>query len=253
VTRLRENRIEPILVKGWAAAQLYPQSGLRPYADIDICVRSKDYARAKPLLIGEGGNVDLHQGFRAFGNRTWEGLYERSLLLKVHGLEIRILSAEDHLGLLCFHFLREGAWRPLWLCDIAAALESRPANFNWEVCFERGHAAPDWFTCAIVLAHHLLGARLDGVPEWVTAKGLPRWFIPSVMKEWSAPKMPRRHRTPMKNIWRAPARTLKGIPSHWPNGIEATISVNGPFNDMPRLPFQVGSCALRTIDFLRRY
>lgn len=251
VTLLRENDIEPIMVKGWAAAQLYPQPGLRPYADIDICVPAKDYARAKFLLRSEEVNVDLHQGFRAFGHRPWEELYERSQFLRVNGLEVRIPSAEDHLALLCFHFLREGAWRPLWLCDIAAALESRPPNFDWDVCFEKNGFAPEWLACAIVLAHHLLGARIDDVQERLLAKGPPRWFIPSVLKEWATPKMPRRHQTPMKNIWRAPARTLKGIPAHWPNGIEATITVNGPFNEMPRLPFQIGSCALRTIDFLR--
>src|SRR3977135_1985144 len=36
---LRSSAIEPILVKGWAAAGYYPERGLRPYGDIDLLVR----------------------------------------------------------------------------------------------------------------------------------------------------------------------------------------------------------------------
>jgi hypothetical protein len=35
---LRGAGIEPVLVKGWAVARLYPEVGLRPYSDVDICV-----------------------------------------------------------------------------------------------------------------------------------------------------------------------------------------------------------------------
>jgi hypothetical protein len=251
---LRDGGVEPILVKGWAAAQLYPQPGLRPYGDIDLCVHPKNYARAKSLLSSDPRRIriDLHQGFKSFDNRSWEELHERSVLLKIDDVEVRVLSPEDHLRLLCFHFLREGGWRPLWLCDIAAALESRPADFSWEVCLGRNQEDLDWFACAIVLAHCLLEANTDGVPLTITAKRLPCWFVPSILKEWEAPKMPRRHQTPMRNFWRAPLLSIKGLRYHWPNAIEGTMGVRGPFNEMPRLPFQLANCALRTIDYLRR-
>jgi hypothetical protein len=42
-------------------------------------------------------------------------------------------------------------------------------------------------------------------------------------------------------------------PTTWPNSIEATVGVNGPFNEMPRLPFQVGNCAVRAFNFLVRF
>jgi hypothetical protein len=50
--------------------------------------------------------------------------------VELNGAKIRILGAEDHLRLLCLHLLKHGAWRPLWLCDVAAALESRPSSFD---------------------------------------------------------------------------------------------------------------------------
>src|SRR4029077_10391846 len=63
---LRESSIDPILVKGWAAANLYPDRALRPYGDIDLCVRPSDYKTAANLLTGPeatGCWVDLHRGF----------------------------------------------------------------------------------------------------------------------------------------------------------------------------------------------
>ncbi len=53
----------------------------------------------------------------------------------------------------------------------------------------------------------------------------------------------------MTPAWRTPAYALKGLPDHWPNPIEGAIGVRGPFNELPRLPFQIGNCLGRTADF----
>ena len=248
VSLLHGEGIEPILVKGWSVARLYPEPGLRPYGDIDLCVHPDDFARAKSLLKeteGKACDVDLHRGFRMFGHESWKELNSRSALLEIDGVDVRVLSSEDHLRLICFHFLREGAWRPLWLCDIAVAVETRPQDFDWELCLGREQKSQHWFACAILLAHHLVEASLDGVSSLVTSKRLPRWLMPSVLREWSAPSMPLRHRTPMSRALQVPAETLRGLRAHWPNPIEGTIGVRGPFNEMPRLPFQLGQCFLR--------
>src|ERR1051325_6025025 len=42
----RSFAVEPLLVKGWAVAGCYPERGLRPYGDIDLCVRPADYQAA---------------------------------------------------------------------------------------------------------------------------------------------------------------------------------------------------------------
>ena len=60
---LRAADIEPILIKGWSAARYYPGPGLRPYGDIDICVRRKHYRTAAQTLDSLGGlkyQIDLH-------------------------------------------------------------------------------------------------------------------------------------------------------------------------------------------------
>jgi hypothetical protein len=51
---------------------------------------------------------------------------------------------------------------------------------------------------------------------------------------------------------RQPALALRGLRLRWPNPIEATVGVGGPFNNLPRLPFQLGECMVRTLRFARR-
>jgi hypothetical protein len=253
LSRLRAGGIEPVLVKGWAIARLYAEQGLRPYGDIDLCVHPELYAAAKVALDHEElkeYELDLHRGFIKLDERGWDELYSRSQLSKLDGMNVRTPGPEDHLRILCFHFLREGAWRPLWLCDIAVALEQKPADFDWELFMGTSRKRLDWYACAIVLAHRLLGARVEGVPARLMSKRLPGWFVPTVLREWERRSMRQRYRSPMARARLAPVEALKNLRYHWPNAIEGTIGVSGPFNELPRLPFQVGNCILRTADFL---
>ena len=246
--------IEPILIKGWAAARYYPEQGLRPYGDIDICVRREEFQsaeRALAVLIPLRFKVDLHSGFAKFGIREEEKLFTRSQLVTIGQADVRILGAEDHLRVVCFHLMREGAWRPLWLADVAAALECRPQNFDWDYCLgERRQAAP--VVRAIGLAQQLLGAEVDGMPQAQCLKKNPRWLIPTVLNEWGspAPSMTSRHEVPMLGHLRRRKDLLKGLRHRWPNPIEATTTMHGPFNDLPRLPFQIANSLLRIGAFL---
>jgi len=255
LTRLSCAGIEPVLVKGWAVARLYPEDGLRPYGDIDLCIHPKQFEAAKAALSNWTSQrpVDLHQGFGKLDTRTWDELYARSQVLKIENVDVRVLGAEDHLRVLCFHFLREGAWRALWLCDIAVAVESRRADFDWDLFLGDDAKRREWFACTIALAQHLLKANLDGVPEDIANQRLPGWLIPSILKAWEVRAMLRRHSTPMTNLWRTPLYALRprNLGTHWPNAIEGTIGMNGPFNNLPRLPFQLANCAARSVDFLR--
>src|SRR5438552_7604671 len=167
LSQLKRAGIEPVLVKGWAIARLYPESGLRPYGDIDLCVNPKQFAAAKAALYNAPNNsqVDLHRGFAKLDTRSWDELYARSQALKIDDVEVRVLGPEDHLRALCFHFLREGAWRALWLCDIAIAVESRPADFVWDLFTGRDSKRRELIVCSIALTRHLLEADRDGVPE----------------------------------------------------------------------------------------
>jgi hypothetical protein len=257
IVLLRSVGIEPILVKGWAVARVYTEQGLRPYGDIDLCVRPEQFAAAGIALKNlpdKQREVDLHCGFEKFGGGDVDEIYARSQVARLGETDVRLLSTEDHLRILSIHMLREGAWRPLWLCDIAAVVESLPANFDWDVCLGENRRQADWVLCAITLAQQLLGANISATPAAHRTGRLPRWLIPTILKEWESllPSMARRHHAPIANYLRSPAGVLRGLRHRWPNSIEATVSVRGPFNDLPRFPFQLGNCLLRTAKFAAR-
>jgi hypothetical protein len=254
--RLADARLDALLVKGWAAARLYTEPGLRPSGDVDVCVRPAQLERARRALEGSGAWVDLHAGFGEDERRDFDELYERAETLALGGTAVRVPCAEDHLRLLCLHLLRHGAWRPLWLCDVAAALESRPAGFDWA-----RFAGPDsrrarWVACALGLAQELLGARVSETPLAREAGRLPRWLVPNVLRQWEKPFAARhgtaRHRAPMASYLRRPSGALRDLLNRWPNPIEATVRTHGPFNAWPRLPFQLGHGAARATRFLAR-
>jgi len=251
---LRSFGVEPILIKGWAAARYYPEQGLRPYGDIDICVRRKEFEKAERALASLDPlrfKLDLHSGFGKFGIREEAELFTRSRLATIEQTDVRILGVEDDLRVVCFHLMREGAWRPLWLVDVAAALESLPCNFDWNYCLgDKRHAAP--VVSAIGLAQQLLGAEVEHMPEALRPRKNPRWLIPTVLNEWGspAPSMTSRHEVPMLGHLRRRKDLLQGLRHRWPNPIEATTTINGPFNDLPRLPFQIGNSLLRIGAFL---
>jgi hypothetical protein len=254
LTLLRAAGVEPILIKGWAAARYYPEQGLRPYGDIDLCVRRRDYQSAARVLVDLDPvkfKVDLHSGFGKFGLRQEEDLYARSVPATLGATDVRILGAEDHLRVVSYHLMREGAWRPLWLVDVAAALEFCAPDFDWDYCLGESLQARA-VESAISLAHLLLGADIDHIPQGQRFNKTPRWLVPTVLKEWGSttPSMQSRQAVPMLSHLHQQGNLLSGVRHRWPNPIEATTTMHGPFNDLPRLPFQIGNSLFRLGAFL---
>jgi hypothetical protein len=248
---LRRAGVEPILAKGWAAAGLYPDRALRPYGDLDICVRPQQFSLAEKVLSAPGANdcwVDLHQHFSEIDERTVDELFARSSMVTLGNEEIRILSLEDQLALSCIHLLKHGAWRPLWLCDVGVAIESLPETFDWNVCLGRNLKREKWIVCAIGLAKSLLRVNTAGLPARTEAL-LPGWLSENVIKQWARPfaihQPPMSHPIPMADLLRHPSGLIGGLRQRWPNPIIATISVNGEFNNLPRLPYQLANCLSR--------
>jgi hypothetical protein len=240
----REVGVEPVVIKGWAIARFYPEPGMRPYSDLDLCVQPDQYSKAETLLKDPAATrecvIDLHYGFDKFDDHRCDEILARSELVWLDDVQVRVLSAEDHLRFVCMHLLRHGAVRPPWLCDVAVLLESRPKNFDWDRCLSGSRRQADWVACAIGLAHQLLGARIEGTPIAGRAKNLPKWMVPAVLKEWGIPySFPGQVAVYLRNLrwWR---ELLRELPRHWPNPIEATATVGGAFNSLPRMPFQVG-------------
>jgi hypothetical protein len=246
LARLRGAGVEPLLGRGWAAARHYPEAGLRPYRDFDLYVGPAQRDAADRALEGESAAVTLHVGCAELNDRTWSVLNERARSLPLGSGEVRVFGPEDQLRLVALHMLRHGAWRPLWLCDLGAVLESCGHGFDWSRFLEGDGRRTDWVCCALVLARDLLGAELEGAPAQVTGRKLPGWMAHTVLRQWSRPGLgPSRRPVPRDSPSRL-AREPEGAGVLWPNGIEATVGVRGPFNAVPRFPFQLAECVSRT-------
>ena len=257
VTLARAAGAEPVLVKGWAVARLYPEMGLRPYGDVDLCFATDSYAKAAAALEGldrKKYQVDLHEGFSKLDDFSAAELLAKSQTIEIGGHEVRVLGSEDHLRILCTHALRHSVWRPLWMCDIGAAVESRPANFDWDRCLGPDARIADWVACAIGLSHRFMGAEVKSTPVEQRANELPAWLVRGALKNWSAPYPglypPLSYTRPIATYFRDPTGLWGTLRLRWPDPIEATIRMRGPFNNFPRWPYQVGNAARRIAGFL---
>lgn len=255
---LRDADIEPILIKGWAAARAYPQPGLRPYGDIDLIVRPRDYQKAREISEKlRDCQLDFHGVPFELADRSIEELFSRSQLVSSSGEQIRILSEEDHLALLAIHLLKHGAWRPLWLCDIAVIVELLPEHFDWETCLGTDRLLSSWIAASIGLAGVLLKANIEKAPEAAKARRLPSWLREGVVKQWGnlvpPDHLPVQPRPLMRNSLSSPREILRETWERWPDSITATFQMRGGINSFPRLPYQLGAFSARAGHYLLGY
>jgi len=257
ISLLRSAGVAPVLVKGWSVARLYPEMGLRPYGDIDLCFRPEQFSSAESILLrptGKRYDVDLHEGFSKLDGMDLEELLARSKTVMLDGVELQVLGYEDQLRILCTHLLRHGAWRPLWLCDIAAAIEALPDAFDWARFLGNDPLQSDWIACALGLAHQLLGVDVEHTPVAARAKNLPSWLLPHVLKNWDRPfpdyYPPLSYSRPLASYLRDPRGLASTLIMRWPDPIEATVRLRGSFNEFPRLPYQLGNLFSRVGKFL---
>lgn len=244
-TDFAANGFEPILIKGWAAAQLYAEKHERGFSDVDLAFAPGDFARARefaskqtfPLL------VDLHRGLRHLDTVPFEVLFARSRLVKLSQTKIRLLAPEDHLRVLAVHWLNDGGAPRQRLWDIYYAVDSREEDFSWERCLGGiSVKRRRWIVCAIGLAHRYLDLPIDDLPFKAELNNLPPWLIKTVEREWAsgvrlmALEYCRHDR---RELWR---QIKKRIP---PNALQATIETEGDFDSLPRIYYQ-------TLDVFKR-
>ena len=136
---------------------------------------------------GRVGVIDLQLDLARFRLEPLAEVFERSRQVEVAGRKLRIPCPEDHLRLLCLHFLEHGGCRPVWLCDVAAMLEAETDGFDWKLCLGDDPVTTHWICIVIALAHKLLGAKLGSMPEKYRETKLPTWLVPTVLRQWSKP------------------------------------------------------------------
>jgi hypothetical protein len=220
VPRLRAAGVEPILIKGWAVARLYPEPGLRPYCDADLCVRPAQLPAALAIL-GSGATsyhwVDLHEGVPDVTDRGWDELLRRSRLVQLGTLEVRILSPEDQLRQLCLHWRRHLDCLPLGLCDVAVLLETQSGDFDWDYCLSGDPVLVDWVLCVVGLACRLLGADLNGHAVGARVRELPAWLVRRVLWQWQAGWT----KPTFGGCLRRPTELVGAVMNHWLDPLKA--------------------------------
>lgn len=249
----REKGIEPILIKGLAAARLYPEPGFRASIDMDLAVSESDFDAAVEIAVSAaayGLAIDLHRELRHLDTVKWKDLFARSQLLDLEGGTIRVLSHEDHLRVLCVHWLMDGGANKEKLWDIYYGIQNRPPDFDWDRLLNTvSEKRRRWLVCAIGLAHHFLGLNLDDTPIKDDAKKIPRWMLKAVEKEWASEAQFR----PLDTIWNDPKEIIKQLPRRLrPNPIWATVQLEGSFDAKTRIFYQLGSFFARILPSYKR-
>jgi Uncharacterised nucleotidyltransferase len=241
-----------VLAKGWAVARHYARPGLRPYGDLDLFVAPEHHERARRVLTEhdqETLHVDLHAGVPLLG-RAWPEVRDGAEEVTVEGVRVPVLRAEHHLTLLCLHLLFHGAWRPTWLCDVAAFVETVPEEFDWDRVGGGSRRQLEQCRAVVVLSQTVLGADLGRTP-WGGHAALPRWLPSAVRRAWGAGG----HYSVTTRLGLTeprPRELMEAVRVRWPNPIEASFRWRAPLNAFPRLPFQFMDVAARAGRLLLR-
>jgi hypothetical protein len=236
--------LNPILIKGWAAAQYYPEPSTRALGDIDLAFSADEYDRAVEIQNSKSLTLsDIHRELRHLDTERWERLFERSRRIECEGALIRVLSPEEHLRVLCVHWLNDGGAYFHRLNDIANLLTSTREEFDWNRCLSPlSEIRRNWIRTAVALADLHLEQDLGFVPFADRFGEIPDWLQRTLKREWeSGYRLVPLHfvlREP-KQFWR---QLLKRIP---PNALQATIGTESAIDAGSRFPIILKDFLLR--------
>lgn len=250
--KFEEASYQPILIKGWAAAQFYPQPFEREFTDVDLIVPPARFQEAEEFLknLQTKLAVDLHNGPRHLDSLKFEDIFENSVFVKCGNANLRVPRPEDHLRILCNHWLTDGGANREKLKDIYYLVSGRSEDFDWNrvlnVTSERRRR---WLECTIGLAHKYLDLDIAETPVASSSKKLPQWLVSAIEKEWASDtKMEplHLHLKDKKMLWK---QLKKRLP---PNPIQATVLQEGDFDKYPRIWYQLKDMFSRLSPSVRR-
>lgn len=243
--------LDPILIKGWAASQYYPEPWRRSLGDIDLVFSNSQFPLAQDFVRRSRIRfVDLHCGLRHLDVVDWKYVYGRSLLLECAKTPVRVLAPEDHLRVLCTHWLTDGGGYRNKLWDIAYLLIKHSSQLDWDLCFE---GLPKhrrrWIVTVVGLAERYLQVDFGPLPFRDEFSQIPNWVNQALKKEWESEA----RLVPLNAVLGNPRQLItqirKRIP---PNPIQATIEMEAEIDDGSRVMLQIRNTIRRIAPSVRR-
>jgi hypothetical protein len=216
------------------------------FSDIDLCVAPENYESASLLLEKVKGvqlSIDLHKGLRHLDTVGWDTLFENSVMVSLDGVPIRVLRTEDHLRVLCVHWLTDGGVYKDRLLDIYYLVKKNADTFDWEYCF-RGIAPyrRDWIVKTITVVHKFYPLDISKLPFAEQLIPLPGWFSKALDRAWATDTRLHDIQTLSGNkaeLWKQIKLRIR------PNPIQAAVMMEGKFEKSHLLYYQVGSFIYR--------
>lgn len=180
-----ELQLDPLVVKGWSLARLYPDGGMRACGDVDLVVADRALDRLAARLAQRPHDqrwidVDLDHAFLRADQTPLPELVARAARATLDGRAVGVLGVEDTIRLVAIHYMRSGGFRALSLCDLAMALERADVTTDWSLVVPPGRRGR-WVRVAAGLAESLLGADLSETPLHDSSAVVPSWVHKHVL------------------------------------------------------------------------
>lgn len=200
--------VSPVLIKGLAAAMNYPKPFQRVFSDIDLAVAPEQFEKARRIIEEKNFNVDLHKGLRHLDTVDWADLYSNTEIVEMSSAKMRVLRPEDHLRVLCVHWLNDGGADRTRLWDIYFAVSNRKEDFCRKRFFDVVEDKRKlWLLTVLRLTEYYLGLNLNSFLPDSENQPVPQWVWRQVEKEWRTDE----RLTPLHQILGDKKRLIKQI------------------------------------------
>lgn len=258
-TRLQRDGIDPILLKGLATARFYSAPAARPAGDIDLLVSEPDLPAAAESLRALGYDVSVPQvtygagpiatayprgeleGFHAdagidlqthlwpLGKREVQDALRSQNRMSVEGVEARVLPPAIEIRFLAAHAAKHAFLRPLWSCDLTAAIEHFD-GLDWETVLSGSPRLRTWVGVSLGIAARLLEGDVPTPVARPTADAAD-WLIPSVLAHWGGMRQVDRREDVRRAllVHRDPPEVARIVRELWPDALEAMAALGWPF------------------------
>jgi hypothetical protein len=251
--------VDPILIKGLATARHHPSLAARPVGDIDLlvseenldrageCLRAAGYSvSASRITYGAGpivtayprdpvpgfyadAGIDLQTHLWPLDPREVEEALRSEERVCIGETDIRVLPTRTEVRFLAVHAAKHAFFRPLWSCDLVAAIESSP-GLDWDAVLWGSPRPRTWIQAAVGLAVSLLGMTAPSSVERSTVAP-SGWLFPSVLARWGGMRESDRRGDLKRALLarRDPLEALRIGADAWPDALQAMSTLGWPF------------------------